>query len=85
MQPLASNGCGTVNADCEVLGIHGSRGALLKVTLSRTDIMYLQNAPYQSLRNSFGMKLLYRTNLFTLEASNWLIRTATTVPHILNI
>ncbi|KAJ5865220.1 uncharacterized protein N7529_007136, partial [Penicillium soppii] len=24
----------TVNADCEVLGIHGSRGALLKVTLS---------------------------------------------------
>lgn len=26
--------CETVNADCEVLGIHGSRGALLKVTLS---------------------------------------------------
>lgn len=24
----------TVNADCEILGIHGSRGALLKVTLS---------------------------------------------------
>ncbi|KAF4765275.1 hypothetical protein HAV15_003307 [Penicillium sp. str.  len=24
----------TVNADCEVLGIHGSRGALLKITLS---------------------------------------------------
>jgi hypothetical protein len=24
----------TINADCEVLGMHGSRGALLKVTLS---------------------------------------------------
>lgn len=34
VKPLQRQLSGAVKADCEVLGIHGSRGALLKATLS---------------------------------------------------
>jgi hypothetical protein len=48
-----------LNADCEILGIYGSRGALLEVTLSSHGVP--ANCTIPEFLNTFDMKLLYTT------------------------